>query len=148
MTVRTDADQVSVAPAADAAAGGVRVTDEKGVTVTDAADGDRLYFDVPKDTADGTASLGVQATASVPVGRAFAGTDRTQTQILAGSSESTVTARATATWAETGAAPALTARKNCAEGGWTSRPPTGATSRTPSSWPGPSTPWPPGRPAR
>ncbi|MEU6503710.1 Cys-Gln thioester bond-forming surface protein [Streptomyces californicus] len=117
VTVRTDADQVSVAPAADAAAGGVRVTDAKGVTVTDAADGDRLYFDVPKDTADGTASLGVQATASVPVGRAFAGTDRTQTQILAGSSESTVTARATATWAETGAAPALTARKNCAEGG-------------------------------
>ncbi len=73
---------------------------------------------MPKDTADGTASLGVQATASVPVGRAFAGTDRTQTQILAlSSSESTVTARATATWAETGAAPALTARKNCAEGG-------------------------------
>lgn len=117
VTVRTDADQVSVAPPAGAAAGGVRITDEKGAPVTDATDGDRLYFDVPKGAGDGTASLGVQATTSVPVGRAFAGTGRTQTQILAGSSESTVSARATATWAETGAAPALTARKNCAEGG-------------------------------
>ncbi|MEU3058378.1 Cys-Gln thioester bond-forming surface protein, partial [Streptomyces griseus] len=117
VTVRTDADQVSVSPPVDAAASGVAVTDEKGDPVTAAADGDRLYFAVPKDTADGTASLAVQATTSVPVGRAFAGAGRTQTQILAGSSESTVSARASATWAETGAAPALTARKNCAAGG-------------------------------
>ncbi|MGY5071201.1 Cys-Gln thioester bond-forming surface protein [Streptomyces griseus] len=117
VTVRTDADQVSVSPPVDAAASGITVTDEKGAPVTAAADGDRLYFAVPKDTADGTASLAVQATTSVPVGRAFAGAGRTQTQILAGSSESTVSARASATWAETGAAPALTARKNCAAGG-------------------------------
>ncbi|WP_097868620.1 Cys-Gln thioester bond-forming surface protein [Streptomyces sp. rh34] len=117
VTVRTAADQVSVSPPVDAAASGITVTDEKGAPVTAAADGDRLYFAVPKDTADGTASLAVQATTSVPVGRAFAGTGRTQTQILAGSSESTVSARATATWAEKGAAPALTARKNCAAGG-------------------------------
>ncbi|MGW8486481.1 Cys-Gln thioester bond-forming surface protein [Streptomyces sp. NPDC055886] len=117
VTVRTAAGQVSVSPPVDAAASGVRVTDKKGALVTEASDGDRLYFAVPKDTADGTASLAVQATTSVPVGRAFAGTGRTQTQILAGSSESTVSARATATWAETGAAPALTARKNCAKGG-------------------------------
>ncbi|MFE6769920.1 Cys-Gln thioester bond-forming surface protein [Streptomyces fimicarius] len=117
VTVRTDADQVSVSPPVDAAASGIAVTDEKGAPVTAAADGDRLYFAVPKDTADGTASLAVQATTSVPVGRAFAGAGRTQTQILAGSSESTVSARASATWAETGAAPALTARKNCAAGG-------------------------------
>ncbi|MEU3706270.1 Cys-Gln thioester bond-forming surface protein [Streptomyces anulatus] len=117
VTVRTDADQVSVSPPVDAAASGIAVTDEKGAPVTSATDGDRLYFAVPKDTADGTASLAVQATTSVPVGRAFAGAGRTQTQILAGSSESTVSARAVAAWAETGAAPALTARKNCAEGG-------------------------------
>ncbi|MFG3407239.1 Cys-Gln thioester bond-forming surface protein [Streptomyces sp. NPDC048142] len=117
VTVRTDADQVSVSPPVDAAAGGIAVTDEKGTPVTAAADGDRLYFAVPKDTADGTVSLAVQATTSVPVGRAFVGVGRTQTQILAGSSESTVSARAAATWAETGAAPALTARKNCAAGG-------------------------------
>ncbi|MGW6711725.1 Cys-Gln thioester bond-forming surface protein [Streptomyces globisporus] len=117
VTVRTAAGQVSVSPPVDAAASGVQVTDKKGAPVTEASDGDRLYFAVPKDTADGSASLTVQATTSVPVGRAFAGTGRTQTQILAGSSESTVSARATAAWAETGAAPAVTARKNCAKGG-------------------------------
>ncbi|MBT2377379.1 Cys-Gln thioester bond-forming surface protein [Streptomyces sp. ISL-111] len=117
VTVRTDAEQVSVSPPVDAAASGITVTDEKGVPVTSATDGARLYFAVPKGSADGSASLSVQATTSVPVGRAFAGATRTQTQILAGSSESTVSARATATWAETGAAPALTARKNCVAGG-------------------------------
>ncbi|WP_437345040.1 Cys-Gln thioester bond-forming surface protein [Streptomyces bacillaris] len=117
VTVRTDADQVSVAPPVDAAASGITVTDEKGTPVTSARDGARLYFDVPEGSTDGSASLTVQTTTSVPVGRAFAGTTRTQTQILAGSSESTVSARATATWSETGAAPALTARKNCAAGG-------------------------------
>ncbi|MEV5682072.1 LAETG motif-containing sortase-dependent surface protein [Streptomyces sp. NPDC052164] len=117
VTVRTDADQVSVAPPADAAASGVRISDKDGRPVTAAADGTRLYFDIPKDTADGSAALTVQATTSVPVGRTFAGVTRSQTQILAGSSESTVSARATATWGETGAVPALSARKNCAKGG-------------------------------
>lgn len=117
VTVRTDADQVSVAPPADAAASGVTITDKDGKPVTEATDGTGLYFDIPKDTADGMASLTVQATTSVPVGRAFAGLTRSQTQILAGSSESTVSATATATWAETGAVPALTARKNCAKSG-------------------------------
>ncbi|MCZ9341690.1 DUF756 domain-containing protein, partial [Streptomyces sp. TRM76130] len=42
---------------------------------------------------------------------------RSQTQILAGSSESTVTATATATWAKQGAIPALSAAENCAENG-------------------------------
>lgn len=117
VTVRTDADRVSVSPPVDAATSGITVTDEEGEPVTSAVDGARLYFAVPKGSTDGSASLAVQTTTSVPVGRAFAGTTRTQTQILAGSSESTVSARATATWAETGAAPALTARKNCAAGG-------------------------------
>jgi len=53
----------------------------------------------------------------VPVGRAFASENRSQTQILAGSSESTVSATATANWAKEGAIPALSAEKNCARGG-------------------------------
>ncbi|MEU0149736.1 LAETG motif-containing sortase-dependent surface protein [Streptomyces sp. NPDC006288] len=117
VTVRTDAGQVSVTPPADAAAGGVKVTDKDGKPVTEAADGAALYFDVPADAADGSAALGVQATTSVPVGRVFAGLTKSQTMILAGSSESTVTASASATWSERGAAPALTAQKNCAKGG-------------------------------
>ncbi|MFD7318343.1 Cys-Gln thioester bond-forming surface protein [Streptomyces sp. NPDC059883] len=117
ITLRTDAAGVTVTPPADAAASGVRITDKDGAPVTTAANGTQLYFDVPSDAADGTASLGVQATTSVPVGRAFAGVTKSQTQILAGSSESTVSATATATWAEQGAIPAVAAQKNCAEGG-------------------------------
>ncbi|MEU8508229.1 LAETG motif-containing sortase-dependent surface protein [Streptomyces brevispora] len=116
VTVSTNAGQVSVAPPADSASG-VRVTDKNGKVVTTAVNGSELYFDVPAASADGSAALTVQATTSVPVGRAFAGATRSQTQILAGSSESTVSASATATWAKKGAMPALTAKKNCAKGG-------------------------------
>ncbi|MER7723306.1 Cys-Gln thioester bond-forming surface protein [Streptomyces sp. NPDC096323] len=116
VTVRTNAGQVSVTPPADSASG-VRVTDDKGKAVTTAANGSQLWFDIPADAADGSASLTVQATTSVPVGRAFAGAGKSQTQILAGSSESTVSASATATWAGKGAIPAVTAKKNCAKGG-------------------------------
>ncbi|NED89781.1 DUF756 domain-containing protein, partial [Streptomyces sp. SID11233] len=42
---------------------------------------------------------------------------RSQTQILAGSSDSTVSATASATWGESGAIPAVSAEKNCAKGG-------------------------------
>ncbi|GAA2478298.1 TQXA domain-containing protein [Streptomyces gobitricini] len=117
VTVRTDADRVTVAPPADAAASGIRITDVKGRPVVSATDGSRLYFDVPAQAADGSAALTVQATTSVPVGRAFAGVTKSQTQILAGSSQSAVSATAAATWATAGAIPALSARKNCAEGG-------------------------------
>lgn len=117
VTVRTDAGQVSVAPPADAAASGIKVTDKAGKPVTSAVDGTQLYFDVPAGAADGSATLTAQATTSVPVGRAFAGVTKSQTQILAGSSESTVSANATATWAKAGAIPALSAKKNCAKGG-------------------------------
>ncbi|MFJ8584024.1 LAETG motif-containing sortase-dependent surface protein [Streptomyces sp. NPDC093595] len=117
VTVRTGAGRVTVNPPADAAASGIRITDAAGKPVDTAVNGSRLWFDVPAGAADGTAALSVQATTSVPVGRAFAGVTRSQTQILAGSSDSTVSAVATATWATAGAVPALTARKNCAEGG-------------------------------
>jgi TQXA domain-containing protein/LPXTG-motif cell wall-anchored protein len=117
VTVRTDAGQVTVNPPADAAASGIEITDAAGKPVTSAVNGSKLYFAIPSGAADGMATLTAQATTSVPVGRAFAGLTKSQTQILAGSSESTVSANATATWAKQGAIPALSAKKNCAKGG-------------------------------
>ncbi|GAA3071389.1 TQXA domain-containing protein [Streptomyces glomeratus] len=117
VTVHTDADGVTVTPPPDAAAAGVKIVDKDGKQVTSATDGGRLYFQVPKKAQDGSAELTVQASTTVPVGRAFASDSRSQTQILAGSSESTVSATATATWAAKGPIPALSAEKNCAEGG-------------------------------
>jgi TQXA domain-containing protein len=117
VTVRTDAGGVTVTPPADAAVSGVRVVGEDGKEITSAADGSQVFFEVPEDAADGTATLTVQASTTVPVGRAFTSESRSQTQILAGSSESTVSATASATWAGTGAIPALSAAKNCAKGG-------------------------------
>lgn len=128
VTVHTNARTVTVIPPSDAALSGVKITDKTGKPVTTAQDGSRLYFKVPgDDTTGGTAhtaggeagsaELSVQASTTVPVGRAFTSESRSQTQILAGSSESTVTATANATWADEGAIPALSAEKNCAKGG-------------------------------
>ncbi|WP_149179237.1 Cys-Gln thioester bond-forming surface protein [Streptomyces sp. TRM49041] len=114
ITVRTNAERASVT-APDAP--GVKVTDKDGKPVSEAADGTELYVDVPAGTADGSATFNVQATTSVSVGRAFSSVTKSQTQILAGSSESTVSATAAATWAKKGAMPALSAKKNCAKGG-------------------------------
>ncbi|MFF2126062.1 Cys-Gln thioester bond-forming surface protein [Streptomyces olivochromogenes] len=117
ITVHTDADSVTVTPPADAAASGVKVVGKDGKAITSAVNGSRLYFDVPKDATNGSAALSVQASTTVPVGRAFASGTRSQTQILAGSSESTVSATATANWAKEGAIPALSTTTNCAKGG-------------------------------
>lgn len=117
VTVHTGADSVTVIPPADAATSGVRVVDQDGKAVTSVADGGQVYFEVPGKALDGSAVLSVQASTSVPVGRAFASDSRSQTQILAGSSESTVSATATANWAVTGPVPALSARRNCADNG-------------------------------
>ncbi|MGV9454764.1 Cys-Gln thioester bond-forming surface protein [Streptomyces sp. NPDC003635] len=117
VTVHTGAGGVRVLPPADAAMSGVRIVDKAGRPVTATTDGGQIYFDVPEDAAAGTAKLTVQTTTTVPVGRAFTSESRSQTQILAGSSESTVSATASATWAEKGAIPALSATKNCAKGG-------------------------------
>ncbi|MFS8197220.1 TQXA domain-containing protein [Streptomyces sp. CWNU-52B] len=116
VTVRTNAHGVTVTPPADATSG-VKVVGRDGKEITSAVDGGELYFDVPEDAADGSVALTVQASTTVPVGRAFASESRSQTQILAGSSESTVSAAATANWAATGPIPALSAEKNCAESG-------------------------------
>ncbi|MFI1676917.1 Cys-Gln thioester bond-forming surface protein [Streptomyces sp. NPDC020607] len=117
VTVRTDAESVTVTPPADSEASGVKVVGKNGKPVKSARDGSRLYFNVPKDAPDGAAALSVQTSTTVPVGRAFASETRSQTQILAGSSESTVSATATANWAAEGALPALSAEKNCAKSG-------------------------------
>ncbi|MEU6825595.1 Cys-Gln thioester bond-forming surface protein [Streptomyces atriruber] len=117
VTVRTDAESVTVTPPADSVASGVKVVGKDGKPVKSAGNGSRLYFDVPKDAPDGSAALSVQTSTTVPVGRAFASETRSQTQILAGSSESTVSATATANWAAEGALPALSAEKNCAKSG-------------------------------
>ncbi|GGW79675.1 Cys-Gln thioester bond-forming surface protein [Streptomyces lomondensis] len=117
VTVRTNAGSATVTPPADAATSGVRIVDKQGKPVTSTTDGGQVFFEVPEDAAAGTAELTVQASTTVPVGRAFASESRSQTQILAGSSESTVSATAGATWAKQGPIPALTAAKNCAEGG-------------------------------
>ncbi len=117
VTVHTNADSVTVTPPADATTSGVEIVDKNGKEVTSATDGGHLYFEVPKKAQDGSAELTVQASTTVPVGRAFASETRSQTQILAGSSESTVSATATANWARRGAIPALSAEKNCAKGG-------------------------------
>ncbi|MEU5090974.1 Cys-Gln thioester bond-forming surface protein [Streptomyces sp. NPDC021356] len=126
VTVHTDASSVTVASPADT--GGVRIVGKDGKPVTSAKNGSRLYFDVPRTAADpdgnstapgdaaGSADLTVQASTTVPVGRAFTSDSRSQTQILAGSSESTVSATAVATWADKGAIPALSAQKDCDKG--------------------------------
>ncbi|MCX5288097.1 MULTISPECIES: Cys-Gln thioester bond-forming surface protein [unclassified Streptomyces] len=127
VTVHTNAAGVAVTPPADAATSGVRIVGKDGKPLTSAVNGSQIFFDVPEDAADGTAvasssaggsaEITVQASTTVPVGRAFASETRSQTQILAGSSESTVSAQAGATWAEKGPIPALSAAKNCAKGG-------------------------------
>ncbi|MET7652112.1 TQXA domain-containing protein [Streptomyces sp. NPDC005486] len=117
VTVHTNASGVTVTPPLDAATSGVRIVGKDGKVVTSVTDGSRLFFDVPAAAADGSAELTVQASTTVPVGRAFTSESRSQTQILAGSSESTVSATASATWAKQGAVPALSAAKNCAKSG-------------------------------
>ncbi|WP_432059615.1 LAETG motif-containing sortase-dependent surface protein [Streptomyces sp. S1] len=117
VTVNTNAKdvKVSVVPGAPE---GVKVVDKTGAAVTTAANGDELFLDVPAGTADGTAELAAEATTKVQLGRAFVSIDGpSQTLILAGSSESTVTAKAAATWAKKGAVPAVTVAKDCAKGG-------------------------------
>lgn len=117
VTVHTDADGVTLTPPADAATTGVRIVDKDGRALTSAVDGGQVFFEVPENAAAGQAELTVQASTTVPVGRAFAAESRSQTQILAGSSESTVSATASASWARTGAIPALSATENCDKGG-------------------------------
>jgi TQXA domain-containing protein/LPXTG-motif cell wall-anchored protein len=117
VTVDTNAASaaVSLAPGAPA---GVKLVDKDGKVVSSVTNGAKVYFDVPAGTPDGSAELKIQADTTVPIGRAFVSTKvKSQTLILAGTSTSSVSAKATATWATKGAIPAVTAEKNCAKGG-------------------------------
>ncbi|MBB5934989.1 TQXA domain-containing protein/LPXTG-motif cell wall-anchored protein [Streptomyces zagrosensis] len=120
LMVRTNASSVTIAPPATTVPSGVRVVSKNGKPVTRAVNGTKLFLDVRAGAADGTAQVMAEAATKVPVGRAFTGIGqhaKSQTQILAGSSESTVSAEATVNWAKKGAIPALSAKKNCAKGG-------------------------------
>ncbi|MEU5050021.1 Cys-Gln thioester bond-forming surface protein [Streptomyces sp. NPDC021096] len=118
VTVHTNAGSVTVAPSGDTTAKKVQVVDKAGKPVASTVNGGEIFFDVPAGTPDGSASFKATAATKVPVGRAFIGDHtKTQTMILAGSSESTVSATATANWATKGAIPALTAKKSCEKGG-------------------------------
>ncbi|MEV7414684.1 thioester domain-containing protein [Streptomyces sp. NPDC089919] len=101
VTVHTGAQSVAVAPDAAAAAAGVRITGADGVPVTEAADGTRLYFEVPAGAADGAGGVSVQGSTKVPVGRVLTAEAPGQAQVVAGSSESAATASATGVWAPT-----------------------------------------------
>ncbi|MGI5338049.1 thioester domain-containing protein [Streptomyces sp. CA-181903] len=118
VTVRTTADSVTLTPTAEAIARNIRIVDKAGKPVTTLGDGGQLYFGVPAGARPGAAGVMATANTQVPVGRVFTGDRvRTQTMILAGSSRSTATAGAVAAWADKGAAPAVSARKDCAKGG-------------------------------
>lgn len=119
LTVHTTAG--SATAELTSAASGVKLVDADGKALTTVKDGGKLYVDVPAGTADGNATVKVSATTTVPVGRAFTGFGdngkASQTQILAGSDTTPLTAQAVATWAKKGAIPALSAEVNCAKGG-------------------------------
>ncbi|MFF7729754.1 Cys-Gln thioester bond-forming surface protein [Streptomyces sp. NPDC008001] len=118
VTVRTTASRVTLTPSGDATARGVKIVDKDGKPVAATGNGGEFYVEVPAGAPDGSMALKATGAAKVPVGRVFVGDHTTtQAQILAGSSESTVSAGVTAHWAAKGASPALSARKNCAKGG-------------------------------
>ncbi|MFC8505571.1 Cys-Gln thioester bond-forming surface protein [Streptomyces sp. NPDC057411] len=98
---------------------GVKVVDKSGKAITSVSNGDELYLDVPAGAGDGSAKVSLQSTTKVSIGRVFASTTekRQQTLILAGSSDSTVTAQIDARWAKQGAVPGVEFKENCAKGG-------------------------------
>lgn len=104
VTVRTGAQSVSVTPDAAAVAMGVRVVDARGLPVTSAVNGAKLFFEVPDGTPDGSAEVTLRGSTRVPVGRVFTSGVPTQVQIVAGSSESATVATATAKWPQPPAA--------------------------------------------
>jgi TQXA domain-containing protein/LPXTG-motif cell wall-anchored protein len=119
IVVHTDGSSAEVSLGGNAPAG-VKLVDASGNPVSTAKDGTSLYIDVPAGTAPGSTTLTVQSTTTVPIGRAFTGTwqgHSAQTLILAGSSASTVSAQATATWAAQGPIPALSASVDCGKSG-------------------------------
>ncbi|MFE2304771.1 thioester domain-containing protein [Streptomyces sp. NPDC059411] len=116
VTVRTGAQSVSVTPDAAALAMGVRVLDAEGRQVDTAANGTKLFFEVPAGTPDGSASVTVHGSTRVPVGRVFTSGVPAQAQIVAGSSESALGATAMAKWPRPTAVQAADAAASGASG--------------------------------
>ncbi|MEU9096535.1 thioester domain-containing protein [Streptomyces sp. NPDC048361] len=117
LTVHTNATSSKVSLAlAPGAPAGVQLTDKSGKVITSASDGTQVYFKVPKGTPDDSVKVTATTQTKVPVGRAFIsdGKFRSQTFILASTSDVPVTAVATAKW---GTAPAVTVKNDCAKGG-------------------------------
>lgn len=117
VTVSTDAGSVTVAPPAGVTGAGVTITDKDGKRLTTAKNGTRLYFDVPRKAESGSARLEVQATTAVPVGRVLTGLNQSQAQIVAVSSDATVSAAAAANWSKQGPVASVSARRDCVKGG-------------------------------
>ncbi|MBN0043404.1 thioester domain-containing protein [Streptomyces actuosus] len=121
VTVNTSADKVSVALDQKSADAGVTLVDADGKAATTAANGDKLFFKVPADAPKGEGTLTASTTTRIEVGRVFGPVDKkSQTLILAGSTEVPVTASASGAWApkeHKGPIPAVTFEKDCAAGG-------------------------------
>ena len=117
VTVHTTAGSVNIALGSGAPSG-AKIVDKSGNAVTTAQDGTALYFDIPAGSGEGSTTVTATATTAISIGRAFSATDKSsQSQILAGSDNSTVNAAATLTWAKQGPIPALAAQVDCAKGG-------------------------------
>ncbi|MFI5986353.1 TQXA domain-containing protein [Streptomyces sp. NPDC051555] len=130
VTVRTGAQSVTVTPDAAAVAMGVRVVDADGQPVSTAGNGSRLFFEVPAATPDGVASVTVQGAMRVPVGRVFTSGEQTQALIVAGSSESSASAVATAVWPTRVVRVPADGQRAQGSAGTSVGPPTGATRST------------------
>ncbi|MCX3060043.1 thioester domain-containing protein [Streptomyces beihaiensis] len=121
VTVTTSADKVSLGLDDKAKAAGVSVVDASGNPATTAANGDKLYFKVPAAAPKGEGTLTASTTTRIEVGRVFGPIDKkSQTLILAGSTDVPVSATASGAWAPKqmkGPVPAVTFEKDCAAGG-------------------------------
>ncbi|MET7289330.1 thioester domain-containing protein [Streptomyces sp. NPDC005573] len=121
VTVNTSADKVSLGLDEKSKAAGVTVVDGSGQPATTAANGDKLFFKVPAGAAQDEGTITASATTKIEVGRVFGPVDKkSQTLILAGSTDVPVSATATGAWAPKaakGPIPAVTFDKDCAAGG-------------------------------
>lgn len=121
ITVSTSADKVDLALDAAAKAAGVSIVNESGQAAATAANGDKLYFDVPAGAPAGQGAITASTTTEIEVGRVFGPVDKaSQTLILAGTSTVPVSASATGAWApkaHRGPVPAVTFEKDCVAGG-------------------------------
>lgn len=113
--VSTNAQSVQVSLSG---ANGVQLVDGQGQPVSSATDGENLFVKVPSGSAEGSATIQAEASAPVPIGRAFEAVDGdSQTMILAGTASIPVKATATATWADKGPVPSANATEDCKKGG-------------------------------